>query len=293
MLLYNTVHKGVIFLKEIKSVFLFVNFEKEKIKEQITFLANFLTKNDVGIFMSDEFQDEFCDFKISFGATQKVILNCDAILSIGGDGTIIRAAKMAIKYKKPIFGVNLGRLGFLASFEPGQTQVLEQMIKGEYNIDKRMVLEVRDKSRTFYAINDAVITRATISRMIDIDVFCGKNKVTSTRADGIIFATPTGSTAYSLSAGGPIIDPALECILTTPICPHSLSTRTIVFSSDAILKAKIDSNNCEKAYLTIDGQEAVEIDSEHTLEVFKSDVDVFFIMPKEKTFFDTLNKKML
>ncbi len=280
-------------LNEIKNVFLFINHEKEKIKKQITSLEEFFTKNGVGIFMSDEFESEFQGFKINFGATSKVIENCDAILSLGGDGTIIRAAKMAIKYKKPIFGVNLGRLGFLASFEPDQTQVLEQMIKGEYNIDKRMVLEVRDKSRTFYAVNDAVITRATISRMIDIDVFCRESKVTATRADGIIFATPTGSTAYSLSAGGPVIDPALECILTTPICPHSLSARTIVFSADSLLKAKIDSNNCEKAYLTIDGQEAIEIDSEHTLEVLKSDMYVYFIMPKEKTFFDTLNKKML
>lgn len=280
-------------MNAIKNVFLFVNFEKEKIKEQITLLEDFFAKNGVGIFMSDEFEKEFRHFKISFGSISDVIKKCDAILSIGGDGTIIRAAKMAIKYNKPIFGVNLGRLGFLSSFEPGQTHVLEQMINGEYNVDKRMILEVRDKSRTFYAVNDAVITRATISRMIDVDVFCGENKVTSTRADGIIFATPTGSTAYSLSAGGPVIDPALECILTTHICPHSLSARTIVFASDAVLKAKIDSNNCQMAYLTIDGQEAVEIDSEHTLEVFKSDMYVQFIMPKEKTFFDTLNKKML
>lgn len=280
-------------MNAIKNVFLFVNFEKDKIKEQVTFLEHFFTKNGVGIYMSEDFEEDFADCNVIFGSTSKIITKCDAILSIGGDGTIIRASKMAIKYNKPVFGVNLGRLGFLASFEPGQTDVLEKMINGEYNVDKRMVLEVRDKARTFYAVNDAVITRATISRMIDVDVFCNDNKVTSTRADGIIFATPTGSTAYSLSAGGPVIDPSLECILTTSICPHSLSARTIVFSSNALLRAKIDSNNCEKAYLTIDGQEAVEIDFQHTLEVFKSDVYVHFIMPKEKTFFDTLNKKML
>ncbi len=270
-----------------------MNFEKEKIKEQITFLENLLIRNNVSIYMCEEFKEEFKEFNISFGKTKELIEKCDAVLSIGGDGTIIRAAKMALKSHKPIFGVNMGRLGFLASFEPGQAKVLEEMINGEYNIDKRMLLEIRDKTRTFYAVNDAVITRATISRMIDIDVFCDENKVNSMRADGIIFATPTGSTAYSLSAGGPVIDPALECILTTPICPHSLSARTIVFSSNAVLKAKIDSNNCEKAYLTIDGQEAVEIDSEHTLEVFKSEEYALFIMPKNKTFFETLNKKML
>lgn len=266
-----------------------MNFEKANSLKTVETLLDFLILNNVTVYM-----DSDCNFSnIVLSDTENGIKNSDVIISVGGDGTIISAAKLAFKHGVPVFGVNLGRLGFLSSVEPYETEILKQIISGDYLIDKRMVLEIKDKNDTFYAINDAVISKGTISRMIDIDIFCGNNKVTNMRADGVIFSTPTGSTAYSLSAGGPVIDPTLECILTTPICPHSLSARTIVFSSNTVLNAKIDSNNCEKAFLTIDGQKAVEIDAEHTLSVQKSNYYAHFLLPKGKTFFDTLNKKML
>jgi NAD+ kinase len=276
------------FLKQIKKVFLFINYEKENVKKIVDDILDFFLQRNITVLVDKPVESKKCVLY----DTENAIKNSDIIVSVGGDGTLIRVAKLALKYGTPILGVNLGRLGFLTCIEPEHIELLEEIISGEYKIQKRMVLEIEDKNETFYAINDAVITKGAISRIIDIDIFCDENKVTNLRADGVIFSTPTGSTAYSLSAGGPIIDSSLECILTTPICPHSLSARTIVFSPNTVLKAKIDSNNCEKAFLTIDGQQAVEIDAEHTLTVKKSSLYANFLLPKDRTFFETLNKKM-
>ena len=279
------------FLKQIKSVFLFVNEEKENVNEVLKKLLDFLFRNDIKVFADKDYKNP----KIVLCDTETAIKNSDVILAIGGDGTIIRAAYFSFKHQISTLGVNLGRLGFLSSVEPEQFDLLKDMLCGNYVVEKRMVLEVKNNNDTYFAINDAVISRGTISRMIDIDVYCNEDKVTDMRADGVIFSTPTGSTAYSLSAGGPIIDPSLECILTTPICPHSLSARTIVFSADKILNPKINANSlvCEKMFLTIDGQKAVEIDANNTVTVQKSSLYANFLMPKDKTFFHTLNKKML
>lgn len=279
------------FLKQIKSVFLFVNEEKENVNVVLEKLLDFLFQNDIKVFADKDYKNS----KIVLCDTETAIKNSDAILAIGGDGTIIRAAYFSFKHQISTLGINLGRLGFLSSVEPEQLDLLKDMLCGNYVVEKRMVLEVKNNNDTYFAINDAVISRGTISRMIDIDVYCNEDKVTDMRADGVIFSTPTGSTAYSLSAGGPIIDPALECILTTPICPHSLSARTIVFSADKILNPKINASSlvCEKMFLTIDGQKAVEIDANNTVTVQKSSLYANFLMPKDKTFFHTLNKKML
>ena len=153
-----------------------------------------------------------------------------------------------------------------------------------------MVLQINNKNDTFYAINDAVISKGAISRMIDIDVFCGENKVTNLRADGVIFSTPTGSTAYSLSAGGPIVDPELESILLTPLCPHSLVDRSLIFRPDAVITVE----SAEESPLCIsnDGTEPVDIEPGCKAVISRAEFTANFIRIKSDNFIDILYKKL-
>ncbi|MEG1773363.1 MAG: NAD(+)/NADH kinase, partial [Oscillospiraceae bacterium] len=179
--------------------------------------------------------------EVMTGTADQLLPFCDALIAIGGDGAIFHSAIDALRYSKPILGINSGRLGFLSQLEAGDLSPLERLKSGDYSIMNRMVLRVRthgmaDEVR--YAINDVVMSRSHLGRIIDLEVRCGDQLVGIYRADGLIFATPTGSTAYSLSAGGPIVDPSVESILMTPTCPHSLYNRSIVFSSDKRLSVR-------------------------------------------------------
>ncbi|MEG0457005.1 MAG: NAD(+)/NADH kinase, partial [Oscillospiraceae bacterium] len=162
--------------------------------------------------------------------------NCDMIISIGGDGTIIKAFKTSMDYDIPILGFNLGRLGFLANLERTEINRLESIVKGDYTVENRMLLNVNCiiDGKTFCktAVNDVVISKDSFSKMIDFEVFANDKHFVSYRADGLIISTPTGSTAYSMSAGGPITDPLIECMLLTPICPLSMRSQTTIFSND-------------------------------------------------------------
>ena len=166
----------------------------------------------------------------------QMIDDCNVILAIGGDGTIIHAAKHGALADKPILGINLGRMGFVAGLEKDELNFLENLVQGDYKIDERMMLEVTYPENgelvTKHVVNEAVLSRGALSKIVDFTLLSGNNVIGEYRADGLILATPTGSTAYSLSAGGPVIDPAMDCILLTPVCPHSLFSRTVVFSGD-------------------------------------------------------------
>ena len=166
----------------------------------------------------------------------------DFIVVLGGDGTFLGAARNAALYDTPILGINLGTLGFLAEVEKRSSlEALQKVLNGEYNIEKRMMLEAsvydcHNDERKFICLNDIGITRGSLSRIIDLKIFINDNFVDDYPADGIIISTPTGSTAYSLSAGGPIINPTMELLLLNPICPHSLRSRPIILSKDEIIK---------------------------------------------------------
>ena len=164
---------------------------------------------------------------------------CDAVVAIGGDGTIFHAAADAMRFEKPVLGINAGRLGFLAQAEGDDLSPLDRFAAGDYEIERRLVLQAEvaraGKTEIFYAVNDAVITNPDFGLISEIEVRCGGESVGSYRGDGIIFATPTGSTAYSLSAGGPIADPDVDCMILTPLASHSLVSRSIVFAAQRVL----------------------------------------------------------
>ena len=184
----------------------------------------------------------------------------------GGDGTILKASHFAAPLGLPILGVNMGRFGFLAEFSIKQAaQAVEDFFQGKVSIEERMMLSAEIKNKVFYALNDVVLSKGGISRILNVETKVGGELLAIYPADGIIVSTPTGSTAYSLSAGGPIIEPSLELIILTPICPHTLSARPLVLKPDEILEISIRPPHPGSVFLTVDGQEGIPVGKEEVV----------------------------
>lgn len=236
--------------------------------------------------------------KVSFcDDTAQMLRGCDAIVAVGGDGTIIHCAHHAADAGKPILGVNVGRLGFVAGLETDEFDELGKLVSGNYTVQERMLLEVRVPSengeKTFTALNDAVLSRGSFSRMLDLKVRYGGDRVFSYRADGLIVSTPTGSTAYSLSAGGPVVDPDMNCILLSPLCPHSLFSRTVVFGPDARLGVQADEGEQGEILLTVDGETPVRFTGRTgDIRFCRSEKTVGIIKLKDIGFFEIVNQKL-
>lgn len=220
---------------------------------------------------------------------------CDIIVTVGGDGTIIRYSKLAAKHNKPILGINAGRLGFLANVEANELNLLKKLKTNEFTVEERMLLNIeicesgKDPSK-YVAMNDIVVTSGFMSRIIDIRAFFGDDFI-SYHADGLIVATPTGSTAYSLSAGGPIIDPLSENICITPICSHSLSAKPIILGRNVQLKLNAMSLKHSDVYLSIDGRKGPVIKPNTDIFVSKNDYTAKLIRFNNKSFYTTLSEK--
>ncbi|MBE6824107.1 MAG: NAD(+)/NADH kinase [Ruminococcaceae bacterium] len=231
-----------------------------------------------------------------FDTDEAVIAHSDLAITVGGDGTIIHNAKFATTYKKPLIGVNMGRIGFVAGIEYYEIKELKKLLLGEYKIQRRMLLNVELKRgneiKRFLAVNEAAITRDVLKPIIDISVLLNNERIITYRADGMIFATPTGSTAYSFSCGGPVIEPDMDCILLTPLCPHALSSRQVVFREDSTLTAIVDNADVSHSYLVVDGQTNVEIQKGDEITITKSDDYLELIILKEKNFYTLLNEKL-
>lgn len=226
----------------------------------------------------------------------ELIRMADVALVFGGDGTLIHAAKHAARFGRPVLGVNCGHLGFMSGMEANELSCLSALMRGDYTVQTRMMLEVTlhtaEGARTFYALNEAVLSRGSLSRMIGLSVLSNERPVVTYRADGIILATPTGSTAYSLSAGGPIIDPSVNCLLLTPICPHSLHTRSYIFGADAVLTVRPQGE--ERAiFLTVDGEEGIAVGPQDAVTVRRSELSARMIQIKPTAFYEVLNQKLM
>lgn len=250
---------------------------------------------DIEYFFESEMRDDFVDTNAEFKSEDSMLSECDAVIAVGGDGSIIYAAHKAMRHDKPVLGINAGRLAFLAGLERHELHLLKNLKSGEYEVDKRIILraDIVDKGETVYSrhcINDAVIAREGKTQLIDLSVSCNGSEVNNYTGDGIIIATPTGSTAYSLSAGGPVIDPKIGCILLTPICTHSLFSRSIVFAKDS--RFEIKALRKSKTSLSCDGDNPVAIPDSATVKIRKSGLSANFIRIKTDTFMDVLNVKL-
>lgn len=249
------------------------------------------------VLMLSDKQKFFNDRKIKYYSNiGNLIFNCDIVITIGGDGTIIHKAKHAARFSKPILGINLGKIGFVAGIEPTEIDKLEQLIKGKYTVEKRMMLSVNVKkgetTRKFYALNDVVITKGVYSGLVNLNVTLNNDEITKYVADGIILATPTGSTAYSLSAGGPVIEPSMKCILLTPICQHSMFSRPVIFGENSKINITAKTREKDESVLSIDGGRPIIISDRDLVSVEAAKMTVSLIKLKNQNFYKVLNSKL-
>ncbi len=247
--------------------------------------------------LSEEFKDVFGEKEnIVYVKKGEGITDSDIVVAVGGDGTFINAAKIAVCNNKPIMCLNAGKLAYLACIEADELDLLSSVIEDKYVTEKRMMLDVsivdKDNQILYHSncVNDAVVSRSGSIRIMNLSVSCNGTPLIDFLADGAIVATPTGSTAYSLSAGGPVVEPSVESILVTPVCPHSVFSRSIVLGGSSELELVHD--NSGEAILSCDGQEAVLIPEQAKVTVKRSDDYVSFIKIKSDTFIDILNKKI-
>lgn len=248
-------------------------------------------------FMEKGLQGTFGEAKfITYCDNDLCIKDVDMVISVGGDGSFISAAKIATNYEKPIICINAGKLAYLACLEGDETHLLGQVVRGNYITEKRMMLDVAvvDKaSEILYhsnCINDAVVSRSGSIRIMKLSAICNGTPLIEYMADGAIVSTPTGSTAYSLSAGGPIVEPCVESILLTPVCSHSVFSRSIVLGGNSVLK--IIHDNSGEVILSCDGQSAVLVPEGAAVIVQKSVENAEFVKIKQDTFIEILNKKI-
>lgn len=229
---------------------------------------------------------------------RELLNKCDVVIALGGDGTILHAAKQASMFKKPALGINSGRLGFMAGLEADELNLLSHLKSGEYDTDRRMMLKIdvhsNGKVNSYYCVNDAVISRGSLSRMIDVSVSFGSKTEMQYRCDGLIAATPTGSTAYSLSAGGPVLDPSINSILLTPVCAHSFFSRPLVLAPDTVITVMAEMRSESVCYLTTDGEQSVHLEKDDKVVISRSEEHFAeLIKIKKESFLDVLNNKMI
>ena len=234
---------------------------------------------------------------ISLKNTQEELKTADMLVCFGGDGTILHAAKDANAFGVPILGVNLGSVGFMAELEQSELSMLSKLAAGKYSIESRMMLDVavrRDGKVIFsdIALNDAVLTKGAVARVLELEVYADKALMMRFSADGAIVATPTGSTAYSMSAGGPIVEPTAENMIVTPICPHALSARSVILGRERLVSLKMGRLTRKTAYLSVDGGKAFKLNGGDVVETKVSKSKTRLVRVTGRTFYEILNHKL-
>lgn len=233
---------------------------------------------------------------LTFSRLDRELPNAEVIICFGGDGTILHMAKAATRYDIPILGVNIGTMGFMAELESTELDQLAHLASGEYTIDRRMMLDVtvqRERDIIFHelCLNDVVVTKGAVARIVHLSVACDGIEVMEFGGDGVIVATPTGSTAYSLSAGGPIVEPEAHSILLTPICAHDMMSRSIVTSDKRVISLELTRNARRNAFLSVDGGKALKLNMGDITTVRKSQKETKLIRLKQRSFYDVVNAK--
>ena len=228
---------------------------------------------------------------------QEELCTADALICFGGDGTILHTSKAAARHGIPILGVNIGTVGFMAELESGEMSLLSRLATDDYQIDERMTLYVRllHEGRVIYrdvALNDAVITKGAVARVIQPSVWLDGVKAMSFNGDGIIAATPTGSTAYSMSAGGPIVEPQADNIILTPICAHNLQPRSLIAAPERKVEIQIGRVNKRNAFLSVDGGRAMRVYGGDSVLIEAGNQKIKLIKLKETSFFDIVISKL-
>ena len=233
---------------------------------------------------------------IHFSRLDRELPNADMVICFGGDGTILHMDKAATRRGIPMLGVNIGTMGFMAELESTELDRLKQLATGNYRIDKRMMLDVvvqRDRDIIFHDIclNDAVITKGAVARIVHLAVKCDGTQAMECGGDGVVIATPTGSTAYSLSAGGPIVEPEADNIIITPICSHDVVSRCIVASGQRVITVGMTSASRRNAYLSADGGKTIRLNMGDEVIIRKSHLATQLVRLNDRSFYDVVNMK--
>ena len=221
----------------------------------------------------------------------------DLLICFGGDGTILHAARDATLHNLPILGVNMGSVGFMAELERTELNRLAQLAKGEYTTEERMMLDVRvyrgEKLLSQdLALNDAVFSKGSIARVADMEVYADHVLIRQLMGDGVIVATPTGSTAYSMSAGGPIVEPTSQCLIVTPVCAHQLSVRAMVLGAERTVTVQLPKGNRKSIYLSVDGGKAIRLTGNERVEICRSQHTIRLVQLVGRSFYQVVNQKL-
>lgn len=286
-----------------KKIALITNFNIAEKASAAYRVAQELLRGDCEILVAAFFREKLERMQLSCPEFRYLPLDCvyseaDLLIVLGGDGSILEASRRAMQRGTPILGINLGRLGYMAELEMSELGQLSRLFAGEYTVEKRAMLRVELLNSKgglvsfCYALNDAVVSGGSVSRMIDLELLEGGIPVTTYRADGVIVATPTGSTAYSMSAGGAIVDPRVDCFCVTPVCPHSFGARPLIFSGDAVLEVRNICMREKMLYLTVDGRMNFELYRNQSVRICKSSMETKLIRLKSCSFYKKLRQKM-
>ena len=286
-------------MNKIKNLILIPNAKKNIDKDKLDELVRRLLSLDVNIVVFSNEAEVVSDIKgIRVLGEGEDLSRFNAALVLGGDGSIIVASRRLVKYGLPIVGMNFGHVGYLTALEESELSMIDKLIAGEYTIEERMMLEASvtdetgEKKATYNVLNDIVLTNGPVARMITFDLFCDGMTIETVRADGVIVATPTGSTAYSLSAGGPILDPSLEAMCLTPICPHTLSSRPIIFGGTSEITISNVNCNHSEVYLNGDGRDPIKIEENDIISIRRSAYTTKLIRIKDAGFVSVLHSKL-
>lgn len=269
---------------------------KEVVASVVPPLIKWLSNRQIQVFVDEE-TVRCIDAGVPCLSRQQLAEKVDLLVVLGGDGTLLSAARALDGHRVPILAVNLGGLGFLTSVTREEMYpLLEQVLDGQHTTSERMMLDAQTfrGSRVIEsqcALNDAVINKAALARMLDFDLFVDGATVGRYRADGLIVATPTGSTAYSLAAGGPIVHPQLNAFVITPICPHMLTNRPLVIPDTSRVEIDIAAAE-EPVYLTLDGQIGFQLEPRDRVAITRSANRVTFVRSPEKNYFEILRSKL-
>ena len=233
---------------------------------------------------------------LRFFSLDRELQNAELVICFGGDGTILHMAKAATRAGLPLLGINIGTMGFMAELEPTELAQLKRLANDDFVLDERMMLDVtvtRDRDIIFHDIclNDAVITKGAVARTVYLNVECDGIQAMECGGDGVIIATPTGSTAYSLSAGGPIVEPDAQNMLITPICAHDMASRCIVASDKRVITVNIVKNSRRNAFLSVDGGKAVRMNIGDVATIKASPMRTKLVRLKNRSFYDVVNAK--
>lgn len=273
-----------------------VNLTKDVNLKLTTSIVKWIEDKNGSVLLSEVTAAQLARPELGYDTTDIYKLS-DFIFVLGGDGTLLGVARQAAPYRTPILGINMGHLGFITELEVDDVfSGLERVMQGDYCIEERMMLEARvikedQHTESFYCLNDVVITRGTLSRIVTLRTFIDDNFVDVYNADGLVVSTPTGSTAYSLSAGGPIVSPGVSVILMTPICPHSLNSRSIVVSDKECIRIEVV-DNYQEVYLTMDGQQGYMLKSGDMVIINRAPYSARLVKICHRSFYDVLRTKL-